>query len=365
MLAEYDENGSLTTYYTHGEELISQERNGVKSYYLYDGFDSVRMLTDEGGNVTDTYTFDAFGNLTESTGDTENSYLYCGEQFDSFTGLYYLRARYMNPSTGTFITMDEYSGSVFEPVILHKYLYANASPVMFSDASGFFSLGDLSASMSIQGILNSMECGAVLGGLLNSLLTFLRGVTAEEIQQALLEGFVSGGIFGGVFGIIGSWKATYWQARLLLSAMEFSGGCLAFQGAIQDFISASNSDGWQAAGYCTAGVIESFLGFASMFSGANSFNAARSMRTAPLVAQSNSPGDTVTVGRWMSEEEYEKMFFNQEIQPSPNNPQVKHVAYPSDMNAFGKQAPKGSVYVEFDVPVNSVKPAGSGWGESL
>ena len=113
MLAEYDENGSLTTYYTRGAELILQERNDVKSYYIYDGHDSVRMLTDEDGTVTDLYTYDAFGNLTEKLGDTENSYLYCGEQFDAFTGLYYLRARYMNPSTGTFITMDEYAGSAF------------------------------------------------------------------------------------------------------------------------------------------------------------------------------------------------------------------------------------------------------------
>ena len=96
VLAEYDENGSLTTLYTRGDELISQERNGVKSYYLYDGLDSVRMLTDSEGIVTDTYSFDAFGNLTDSTGETENSYLYRGEQYDSFTGLYYLRARYMS-----------------------------------------------------------------------------------------------------------------------------------------------------------------------------------------------------------------------------------------------------------------------------
>ena len=67
VLEEYDENGSLTTLYTRGNELISQERNGVKSYYLYDGFDSVKMLTDEGGSVTDTYSFDAFGNLTIGT----------------------------------------------------------------------------------------------------------------------------------------------------------------------------------------------------------------------------------------------------------------------------------------------------------
>lgn len=162
VLAEYDENGSLTTYYTRGEELISQERNGVKSYYLYDGFDSVRMLTDDEGNVTDTYTFDAFGNLTESTGDTENSYLYRGEQFDSFTGLYYLRARYMNPSTGTFITMDEYAGSVFEPVSLHKYLYANANPVTYCDPTGYSSsLADVettSAGMAIVSEAYSSAC---------------------------------------------------------------------------------------------------------------------------------------------------------------------------------------------------------------
>ena len=78
MLAEYDENGSLTTLYTRGDELISQERNGVKSYYLYDGFDSVRMLTDSEGIVTDTYAFDTFGNLTSIAGgaaDDQQIYL--------------------------------------------------------------------------------------------------------------------------------------------------------------------------------------------------------------------------------------------------------------------------------------------------
>ena len=204
VLAEYDENGSLTTYYTRGEELISQERNGAKSYYLYDGHDSVRVLTDENGAATDFYTYDAFGNLIEQIGDTENSYLYRGEQFDSFTGLYYLRARYMNPTTGTFITMDEYAGSVFEPVSLHKYLYANTNPVMFSNPSGHFSLGDISTSFAINNVLQNMQCAACIGFLSNSilggLLTTLRGGNQAEIQQAILDGMASGFIFGGLFG---------------------------------------------------------------------------------------------------------------------------------------------------------------------
>lgn len=39
----------------------------------------------------------------------------------------------MNPATGTFTSMDAYVGSIFDPVSLHKYLYANANPVMNRD----------------------------------------------------------------------------------------------------------------------------------------------------------------------------------------------------------------------------------------
>ena len=87
--------------------------------------------------------YDAWGNLISSTGETENSYLYCGEQLDSTTGLYYLRARYMNPATGTFITQDTYAGTIFDPTSLHKYLYANANPVMNVDLSGYSAENDI------------------------------------------------------------------------------------------------------------------------------------------------------------------------------------------------------------------------------
>ena len=206
VLAEYDENGSLTTLYTRGDELISQERNGVKSYYLYDGFDSVRMLTDGEGIVTDTYTFDVFGNLTNSTGDTENSYLYRGGQYDSFTGLYYLRARYMNPSTGTFITMDEYAGSVFDPVSLHKYLYANASSVMFSDPSGYNSLADVetsSAGMAIVSEAYSSACmtaaraGARILALLRTSITISVMTAPFFFPLASALGDICGGLLDG------------------------------------------------------------------------------------------------------------------------------------------------------------------------
>ena len=144
-------------YYTRGNELISQERDGKKSYYVYDGHGSVRALTDESGKVTDKYVYDAFGNLISSVGSTKNDFLFAGEQFNSVTGLYYLRARYMNPSVGTFISMDSYEGSIDDPVSLHKYLYANADPVNKYDPSGFMTEEEVTTTSTMQSILNGIK----------------------------------------------------------------------------------------------------------------------------------------------------------------------------------------------------------------
>jgi len=62
----------------------------------------------------------------------------------------------MNPGTGTFISMDSYQGSLFDPVSLHKYLYANANPVMYTDPTGYFSLSELNITQTIQGVINSV-----------------------------------------------------------------------------------------------------------------------------------------------------------------------------------------------------------------
>nr|WP_077611767.1 hypothetical protein [Clostridium sp. Marseille-P2415] len=63
----------------------------------------------------------------------------------------------------------------------------------------------------------------------------------------------------------------------------------------------------------------------------------------------------------MSQAEYDKMVETGRIQMSGDN--KVHVANPADIEAFGKQAPKGSLYVEFDVSSNTISPGGTdGWG---
>lgn len=133
-------NGQVRRTYTYGTALISetQLRGGAwtPSFYSADGLGNVRLLTDSTGTVTDQYTYDAFGDVVASTGSTPNSYLFAGEQFDANLGSYYLRARYYTPDQGRFITADTFSGDAFDPVTLHKYLYANADPINNADPTG-------------------------------------------------------------------------------------------------------------------------------------------------------------------------------------------------------------------------------------
>jgi RHS repeat-associated protein len=83
-----------------------------------------------------TYDYDAWGNTVNTTGSTPNVYLYRGEQYDAELGLYYLRARYFNPTTGRFLTTDPNAGNITAPSTLHRYTYAGADPVNRLDPSG-------------------------------------------------------------------------------------------------------------------------------------------------------------------------------------------------------------------------------------
>ena len=150
VIAEFDKNNNELSYYTLGQELISIEKDSKIYYYCYDGHGNVRLLTDKNGVVTDTYVYDAFGNVTKKTGSTDNNYLYCAQQYSTNTGLYYLRARYMNTETGTFISSDTYEGDESSPVTLHKYLYANANPVTYNDLSGYIAELVLESSYNIR-----------------------------------------------------------------------------------------------------------------------------------------------------------------------------------------------------------------------
>lgn len=130
--------GSVQRTYTYGNTLVSQNQlgNSQTSFYGSDAHGSVRLLTNNAGTVSDTYDYEAFGNLISATGATPNDYRYSGERFDSDLGAYHLRERYYSPQRGRFLTSDPFAGFTDLPRTLHKYLYVGADPVNYIDPNG-------------------------------------------------------------------------------------------------------------------------------------------------------------------------------------------------------------------------------------
>jgi RHS repeat-associated protein len=147
VILETDGVGDLNSEYVYGLERISQRRSGTSRYFLADGQGSIRHLADSVGAVTDTHFYTAFGEDLYSSGSTLHDFKYVGEQLDPNSGFYYNRARWMDPSTGRLIGVDPEKGDPQAPVSLHRYIYANASPIGFSDPSGRFSISSQMAAL--------------------------------------------------------------------------------------------------------------------------------------------------------------------------------------------------------------------------
>src|SRR5216684_4035843 len=113
-------------------------RSSTTSYYHADGLGTITSLSSGSGSLAQTYTFDAFGKQTATSGSITNPFQYTGRESDSETGLYYYRARYYDPSVGRFLSEDPIgfrSGINFYP-------YASNSPVLFNDPTGLDNRAD-------------------------------------------------------------------------------------------------------------------------------------------------------------------------------------------------------------------------------
>jgi RHS repeat-associated protein len=141
--------GSVQVAYTYGTSVVSQRRSSGTSYYGYDAHGNVSFLTDATGAVTDSYDYDAYGNLVASSGSTQNTRLYAGEEFDADLGLISLRARYYEPGRGRFATIDAFEpGSTTSPLALNRYLYGNSDPTNRRDPLGLFAGGEYASMVA-------------------------------------------------------------------------------------------------------------------------------------------------------------------------------------------------------------------------
>ena len=130
----YDENGTA-----YGM-LIND--NGVDTYYyyLFNLQGDIVGIMDSSGNTVTEYTYDAWGQLLTTTGNTElgnkNPIRYRGYYYDSETGFYYLKSRYYDPYVQRFLNAD--STLYQDSLGYNLFAYCYNNPIVYYDPSGEF-----------------------------------------------------------------------------------------------------------------------------------------------------------------------------------------------------------------------------------
>ena len=109
---------------------------GAITYLVTDSLGSVRGLVSSSGSLTGTASYDAWGNPESAGGLAATTPFGFAGGYTDTDGLIYLQARYYEPSTGQFISVDPLIAQTLQP-----YAYAGGDPVRNTDPSGKWFIG--------------------------------------------------------------------------------------------------------------------------------------------------------------------------------------------------------------------------------
>ena len=125
------------------DRLFARISSAGAAWYLDDRLGSVRNIVNNSGTLTDTITYDPFGNVLHETGPTGDRYKFAGMQLDNETGLSYDLDRYYDTTRGRFMTEDP---SGLGPDV-NPYRYVGNDPVNATDPTGLMQLIGRPSSM--------------------------------------------------------------------------------------------------------------------------------------------------------------------------------------------------------------------------
>ena len=170
-----------------------------------------------------------------------NPYRYRGYRLDLETGLYYLNARYYDPSIGRFISAD--SINYLDPSSeqgLNLYAYCGNNPVMYTDPSGKFPI-----------LLTMIIIGALIGGAAGGYTRVQNG--AELWSEDFWIGVGTGASIGAAIGTVAGLGGSY-----LVGGLASVGNKLISDAASSIFYGTNNFGSWEdyAVAFVIGGVIK-------------------------------------------------------------------------------------------------------------
>ena len=208
VLVEQNINGRTDTSYIYGAEInggfdrISLDRfDGSTGYYLYDARGSVSGITNEEGQVYQSYRYSVTGEITFGAPQYENEYTYNGESYNPNIESQYLRARYYCVVTATFLTEDSYLGSLTEPLTLNRYNYCVSSYLNYTDPSGNSTENDVDRILREYPILSNQksEQAIAVESFVNGVLGSAAKVIIDKPTAAYMPGMAMEELYGGQY----------------------------------------------------------------------------------------------------------------------------------------------------------------------
>lgn len=153
----------LTSRVTSGaRRLVAETRSGTRCYHQHDALGSTIALIDSSANVTDTYRYWPYGEVSAATGSTETPFKFCGAwgYHTDKTGRCYVRRRMLNAKLSRWQSVDAVWPR--QP----SYCYVGNSPLSHIDPTGLYIESDPSGPcegkpsrccQDISGMLNDPE----------------------------------------------------------------------------------------------------------------------------------------------------------------------------------------------------------------
>lgn len=148
ILEERDGAGVLSASYLYADSTPIRMVRGTTASYYHLNHLSVEFLSNAAGNTEDTYQYTPYGEQWVHTGsgtsglpNITNPVRFAGERLNNDTGLYYNRARWVDPRAGRFLGADPRPPAMGQPRTLNRLSYALGDPINYADPSGESALG--------------------------------------------------------------------------------------------------------------------------------------------------------------------------------------------------------------------------------
>ena len=143
VIAQKTGNNVLWFLYDADGQRIGFTYNDTPYLYVYNATGDVVGIVDDTLTMVVEYTYSPWGEILSTTGDKAdtigviNPFRYRGYYYDEETGLYYLNARYYDPETGRFISMDREISGIGDSIQgYNSFSYCFNDPINMIDSTG-------------------------------------------------------------------------------------------------------------------------------------------------------------------------------------------------------------------------------------